>query len=1280
MDYPFENLSPEKFQLFCQALLTREYPNVRCLPIGQPDGGRDAVQWQFLDAGKTSLIVFQVKFSRAPLAEDDPHKWLMKISEEEAPKIKKLLPAGAKQYVLITNIPGTAHPGVGSIDKLDALLTRQMGISSVCWWRNDLARRLDSAWDLKWTYPELMTGPDLIRLVVEHGLAEDKQRRASAVRAFVTNQHSLDREVKFKQVELQNKLLDLFIDVPIERGDRFYSSRAPHTRRYSSRRLRFSRDVIFRSTEWYDSAEVDQALEAANRQEWAYSRGGRVSTTGSALFLLSYKFSGMSSQVVLEGAPGQGKSTITQYICQVHRMKLLGVEDELQAVPHEHKDAPLRLPMRVDLRDLASWLARENPFTPEGGEIAQAEWNKSLEGFLAALIHYQSGGAAFDVSDLQAVARLSAMLVVFDGLDEVADIKKRQEVVDEIVKGVERLKSVAASLQVIVTSRPAAFANSPGLPEASFEYYDLAPVTPELIDDYAIKWVKARQLQDREANEVRRILKEKLTQPHLRDLARNPMQLAILLSLIHTRGTSLPDKRTALYDSYIELFFNREAEKSPIVRDNRELLINIHRYLAWMLHSEAELGSAHEAGRRNGAIASERLIATLRDYLSDEGHDPGLADALFKGMVERVVALVSRIQGTYEFEVQPLREYFAARYLYETAPYSPPGGEKTGTKPDRFDAIARDFYWLNVTRFYAGCYSKGELASLIDRLEELVNDKNFRLLSHPRILGSILLSDWVFSQHPRSVKEVVELVLDGIGLRYVLASNSRRSGTNSPLVLSVGCGKNALVSHCMSLLSENPPMDLALDLIDVLKANASPSDLMSSWLKDSRREDFHKRAVWLEHGLQLGCLPSVAADELADFKTERPLRARVLKTLMRARRSDVFEAEQADFEVALDGVLALHGRALEGSKAQRILEIVSHAVSVRRYAIAFAAPQSAALSSTWEGQHPIGVTGLSLDVAMPDFDNVRKAAEFLKTAIEQGARAAAEWATQLAPWDALVEKGRSLWGERWALYQIANLASGIRASQETAAAARNLFDSNMSLCQRARYARLRAGVANWWPKQVDKATNMTDRAFLVLLWASWGSPATLSSCSAMDRVLQDLPHEDWNVLFDAVQEAVRLTQAQSGAREASVAVSDLPKKLSERTVALLSLRANSKTAEDLYVRYLRIYKGDDLRVLTLNQASALKNLKTGSTWTPHLAVISRCFKKGVVAEPYAYQAFHRRATKVSVPLSTAAKIMERADLYPSYLVATAEARCKQDVATRLVPVARTAERERWFDR
>jgi hypothetical protein len=97
---------------------------------------------------------------------------------------------------------------------MNQLLESQLGIPSRCWWRDDLNRKLDDAWNLKWTYPELMTGPDLIRSIIESGLSEDRDRRASVIRAFVLEQFHAEQVVKFKQVDLQNRLLDLLIDVP----------------------------------------------------------------------------------------------------------------------------------------------------------------------------------------------------------------------------------------------------------------------------------------------------------------------------------------------------------------------------------------------------------------------------------------------------------------------------------------------------------------------------------------------------------------------------------------------------------------------------------------------------------------------------------------------------------------------------------------------------------------------------------------------------------------------------------------------------------------------------------------------------------------------------------------------------------------------------------------------------------------------------------------------------------------------------------------------------------
>jgi hypothetical protein len=329
-----------------------------------------------------------------------------------------------------------------------------------------------------------------------------------------------------------------------------------------------------------------------------------------------------------------------------------------------------------------------------------------LEAFLAALIKEQSGGATFDVTDLHAVFRVTAVLLVLDGLDEVADVKRRTDVVTEITKGIERLKPIAASFQVVVTSRPTAFANTPGLPEKMFQYFGLDSVTPELIDEYANKWLKARKLQERESSEVKKILREKLGQPHMRDLARNPMQLAILPTLIHTQGTSL------------------------------------------------------------------------------------------------------------------------------------------------------------------------------------TKDPDFRLLSHPRVLAATLLGDWVFTQHPKSVSEVIRLILDGIGIRFLLTSNSRRLSHSQPLSLPASCGRSELVAKCFALLRDGPPNDFALDVLDLLRADSKRDELLEPWRKEVESAQGVKRTAWLNYGMLLGCISATSQAELTSLLSDSEINADRVDVLLKAERRE----------------------------------------------------------------------------------------------------------------------------------------------------------------------------------------------------------------------------------------------------------------------------------------------------------------------------------------------------------------------------------------------------------
>jgi hypothetical protein len=500
-----------------------------------------------------------------------------------------------------------------------------------------------------------------------------------------------------------------------------------------------------------------------------------------------------------------------------------------------------------------------------------------------------------------------------------------------------------------------------------------------------------------------------------------------------------------------ELFFDREAEKHPVVRTHRELLIDIHRYLAWILHVEAE------AENGSGRITQEKLRTLLADYLTAEGYKESLVDDLLVGMVERVVALVSRVEGTYEFEVQPLREYFAAKYLYVTAPQSPPGNEKPGTKPDRFDAIARDFYWLNVTRFYAGCYSKGELADLIDRLEELISEEGYCFISHPRLLAAMLLSDWVFTQHPKSVRRVIEMILDGIGLRYLLTSNSRRLSSGNPLVLPKDCGQDELITRCIAILGDAPPKDYALDVIDLVKANTLPEEVDKLWLGAVLVQKNGARTRWLEYGLYFGSLSKLSLTDLSTVLSDvvsEPLRTELL---FRARRFDYFEMTEKHFNVAVEAILLRDVTADSQLRLKSSLELLSHAIDARRYALAFSASYPVLLSSLWEhneiytGKEMIFISSLISEQiqSKPNFSALAKCYSILDKVDKESRSTAQQWATEISPWDNLVEEARSVYGEQWAFFHLANIACGIMSRSETCTDFPNLLDHSVSLCRRA---------------------------------------------------------------------------------------------------------------------------------------------------------------------------------------------------------------------------------------
>lgn len=740
--YRFEDLDDMQFQELCQAIALLEMPDLQPLPTRQRDGGFDSFE---LGISGQKVFAAQIKWVADQRQERDPVKWLEKVIADESKNLAAMAAAGTKRWTLMTNVSGTSYPDSGTIDRLNRTLaksSKQFEMQMTAWWRDDLSRRLDSApWETKLAYPNMLVGFDAMRAVLFDAYRTgDRQRLLGTLKLAATTEWSNDQEVRFKHGELDGVALqDIFLDVRLK----------PVNAEPSPER---------------DPSSVELAL-----------RGGSLGNT------------------VIYGAPGQGKSTLSLLVAQLHRAKLIG-----EALPMAEEFGELiegreRVPIRIELRDYARWLLGKDPLDPAGERRRPRDTGASLESFAAFSVAARSGDRAFTVDDLTTVIDWLPVVFLLDGLDEVGDPDLRVKVVDQANDLARRYSRGANDVTVIVTSRPNFFGASEPSTDL-FKHFELQPLDHKQRATYLTRWAAATKLDPKELVDLRRVYAQRIDEPHVKELATNPMQLAILLSLMHRRGESIPADRTQLYESYMEFFLDRESVTDATVKKYRRQLVAITGFLGWQLHVEAESGGSGRATRDN-------LIYRIKHHLVDLGERPDIAEALFTAVTQRVWVLSGRTEGSFEFEVQPIREYFAAKHLFDTAPAQ--GDGEILDRLGRFRELLPRPFWTNVARFLAGMFTPGEVAGLADVLIDEVDASVPR--AWVRRLGRTLIDDGVFDDAPRARERVVASVHDDVGL--ILLAN----GNQTPPRLFVGAPSSvAIAQRLRESLALQPDSPLAL--------------------------------------------------------------------------------------------------------------------------------------------------------------------------------------------------------------------------------------------------------------------------------------------------------------------------------------------------------------------------------------------------------------------------------------------------------------------------------------
>ncbi|GAB4061964.1 AAA family ATPase [Uliginosibacterium sediminicola] len=378
---------------------------------------------------------------------------------------------------------------------------------------------------------------------------------------------------------------------------------------------------------------------------------------------------------LLIGGPGQGKSTLGQLACQLHRAALIHpAANELTTVQRElvnsfipsvkesksKKDAnklglpngPL-LPLQVTLPDFAAWAA-SSTLTKMPGHTP------SLLQFLADLPSAREVG--LDAAKLFSLVCVLPSLLVLDGFDEVGATQDRMRIVVAARELLTALSERSASSQILATTRPQGYADELSQVGVKFQKVFLAPLTRDEALEYAKKLIQAKiSGADQQAKALRQI-HEAAAEPATERLLTTPLQVTILTALVQQLGRA-PRERWNLFSRYFAYTFDREIERgtyaSALLAEHRSHIERIHARVALLLQVEAE---------RDGGAAARMTKARLEEVISEVLAEDEVAKEQRNELVHeiasaaenRLVFLVEPEPGKFGFEIRSLQEFMAA--------------------------------------------------------------------------------------------------------------------------------------------------------------------------------------------------------------------------------------------------------------------------------------------------------------------------------------------------------------------------------------------------------------------------------------------------------------------------------------------------------------------------------------------------------------------------------------------------------------------------------------------
>ncbi|NEQ13393.1 MAG: NACHT domain-containing protein [Moorea sp. SIO3E2] len=362
-------------------------------------------------------------------------------------------------------------------------------------------------------------------------------------------------------------------------------------------------------------------------------------TTGRKLLAEQLLSQSQSRRVVILGAPGSGKTTLMSYFAVMlaqQNPEILGLDADTDWLPILIRMRDFAINLDKSLIDYARVFA-ENTMSVKPLPVGFFE-------------HWLSDGRA---------------LILLDGLDEVAEEAKR----NDVVRRIENFLGQFDRNRAIITSRPAGYRRDFFHTE-EFPHYQIEPFDDQKISAFIDNWYNSRFQDQAEAERRKQSLRKALDDhDRITLLARNPLLLTII-ALIHRYQAILPKERFELYNCAVKTLLtswdaNKEISNQGLFKyldlyDLRRLM----ELLAYWIHTQgnAEDNDSGTLIDRDDLIDQlSQQIKTLKQVQLYQAEEE--AEAFVTLIRDRTGLLNEQGQNCYGFVHKTFQEYLCAEEI-----------------------------------------------------------------------------------------------------------------------------------------------------------------------------------------------------------------------------------------------------------------------------------------------------------------------------------------------------------------------------------------------------------------------------------------------------------------------------------------------------------------------------------------------------------------------------------------------------------------------------------------